>query len=69
MGLLVLLLNSKKESNKGLKLEHNWLGPYIIREAFPKGTYHLHNPQNANGLAQKFNMRWLKLYNECKCSP
>ena len=31
VGSLVLLFNSKKHSKKGLKLEPNWTGPYVIQ--------------------------------------
>ena len=45
VGSSVLLLNSKKRSKKGLNVELNWLGPYIIHEVLAKGTYCLRNPK------------------------
>ena len=62
VGAAVLLLNSKKLSRRGSKLEQNWMGPYHIHEVLPKGTYRLCNPENGNVLAQKINMTRLKLY-------
>ena len=56
MGAAVLLFSSKKLSRKGSKLEQNWIGPYHIHEALPKGTYRLCNPENGNVLAQKINI-------------
>ena len=62
VGAQVTLLNSKKLSRKGSKLEPTWIGPYSIHEVLPKGTYRLLNQESGKVLAQKINMTRLKLY-------
>ena len=64
VGAEVLLLNSKKLSRKGSKLEPTWIGPYSIHEVLPKGTYRLLNLESGKVLGQKINMTRLKLYHE-----
>ena len=62
-GTFVLVRNSNKLLRKGLKLEPDWSGPYVIHEDLRKGTYRLHDPGNPSKvLAQKYNMARLKLY-------
>lgn len=68
VGASVLMLNSKKLSRKGSKLEPNWIGPYSIHEVLPKGTYRLCNPETGKVLAQKINMTRLKLWHTRKGS-
>jgi hypothetical protein len=45
---VVLLLNSHKHSKKGLKMDPEWTGPYVIHEVLSKGTFHLCDPQSSN---------------------
>ena len=63
VGSLVLLLNSKKHSKKGLKMAPNWTGPYAIHEVLSKGTFKLCEVKNTKKVTtQKYNMTRLKLY-------
>ena len=63
VGSLVLLMNSKKHSKKGMKLAPNWTGPYVIHEVLPKGTYRLRDQGNPSKvLSQKVNTSRLKQF-------
>lgn len=68
VGSLVLLLNSRKLSKKGLKMEPDWTGPYAIHEVMSKGTYRLCDPTDSSKvLPQIYNMSRLKLYFQQVC--
>ena len=64
VGSLVLVLNSKKLSRKGGKMEPLWYGPHRIHEDLGKGCFRLcHMDDCSKTLAQKYNVQRLKLYN------
>lgn len=42
--------NSRKDTCKDGKLQHNWNGPYKVAEQSTRGTYHL---KNKSGLITK----------------
>lgn len=60
---VVLLLNSHKHSKKGLKMDPEWTGPYVIHEVLSKGTFHLCDPaKSSQVMPQIYNISRLKLY-------
>lgn len=62
-GSLVLVLNSKKLSRKGGKMEPLWHGPHRIHEDLGKGCIKLCLVDDCSKiLAQKYNVQRLKLY-------
>ena len=63
VGSLVLVLNSKKLSRKGGKMEPLWHGPHRIHEDLGKGCFKLCLVDDCSKiLAQKYNVQRLKLY-------
>lgn len=52
---MVLLRNSAKDSRKGDKLVHRWLGPYEIVNSIGKGRYVLKNTASGKTLKNTFN--------------
>ena len=61
----MLLRNSKKLTEKGSKMEPNWIGPYAVHEVLSKGTCRLSQVKKPNKvLAQKFIISRLKLYHQ-----
>ncbi len=53
---MVMLLNNRKISRKGDKLDQIWTGPYIINEYYGKGVYRL------EGLVSKISASRLKRF-------
>ena len=63
VGTLALIMNSKKLSKQGSKMESNWTCPYLIHEVLSKGTYNLSKPNPLFKVqARKYNMTRLKIF-------
>lgn len=59
----VLLYNVKKGGRKGLKMENNWFGLYIIQLVNEKGVVFL-KKNNGEVLSIKYNVKFLKRFKE-----